>query len=413
MDYLSLGYNKTKSLVSIGRLVSEGSYATGHWRESIVNRGTGIVYADTFQKYNFGPTHPLAPIRLKLTFELMRGVGLLDSPAVQVHEPRQASNDELLLFHDQEYLQLVKRSSESGSGFLDMGDTPAFKGCFEASALAVGASLQAVDLVMSGMVEYGVNIAGGLHHAHPGRASGFCIFNDPAVSIAYLKKKYSLDRILYLDVDAHHGDGVMYGFYSDPAVLDIDFHEDGRHLFPGTGSTEEVGVGEAAGIKINVPLPPFTGDQTYLSLFREIVPLAVRRFKPQILLLQCGADSHANDLLAHLQLTTETYRRVALTIRDLADEVAGGRLVVFGGGGYNPSNVARTWTVVTSTLAEFVTPQRPPTSWQRLFEAVIGEEAPTLIDSGGEAKHVVKEMPLEYESNVLRDLRKRIPLLAS
>ena len=240
---------------------------------------TGFVYADAFQGYNFGATHPLRPIRLKLTFELMKSIGLLSSPAIQVHEPRQATRDELLLFHDESYLELVERMSKVGSGFLDMGDTPAFKGCYEASALAVGASLTAVDLVMSRDTTHAMNIAGGLHHAHPSRASGFCIFNDPAVSIAYLKKKYSLDRILYLDVDAHHGDGVMYGFYSDEGVLDVDFHEDGHHLFPGTGFTDEVGAGRAAGVKINVPLSPFTGDETYLRLFKEIVPAAVRKYQ--------------------------------------------------------------------------------------------------------------------------------------
>ena len=378
-----------------------------------MNDKTAIVYSEAFQRYDFGPAHPLTPTRLKLTFELMRAIGLLSSPHVLVHEPRQANCEELLLFHKEEYLQLVRQASELGSGFLDMGDTPAFKGCFEASSFAVGASLTAADLVMSGKVTHAINIAGGLHHAHPERASGFCIFNDPAVSIAYLKKKYSLDRILYLDIDAHHGDGVMYGFYSDPGVLDIDFHEDGHHLFPGTGSTEEVGTGDAVGVKINVPLPPFTGDQTYLPLFREIVPLAVRKFKPQILLLQCGADSHANDLLAHLQLTTKTYREIIAIIRTLAHEVAGGRLLVFGGGGYNPSNVARTWTVVASTLANFETPQNSPNNWKRLFEAIVGEKAPTMMESDGEAKNEANDVALKYGPHILQDLRRRIPLLHS
>jgi len=377
-----------------------------------VSDKTAIVYSEAFQHYNFGPTHPFTPIRLKLTFELMRAIGLLSSSKVQVQEPRQASREELLLFHDDEYLQFVERASQSGSGFLDMGDTPAFKGCFESSALAVGASLAAVDLVMSGKVMHAINIAGGLHHAHPGRASGFCIFNDPAVSIAYLKKKYSLERVLYLDVDAHHGDGVMYGFYSDSSVLDIDFHEDGHHLFPGTGFTEEVGKGDAVGLKINVPLSPFTGNQIYLQLFKEIVPVAVRNYKPQILLLQCGADSHANDLLAHLQITTETYREIAEIISALAHEVADGRLVVFGGGGYNPSNVARAWTVVASTLAKFDIPENTPDVWKRLFEAVIGEEAPKMVRSDGEAKNEVSDVALKIGTEVLQDLRKRIPLLA-
>ncbi len=343
----------------------------------------------------------------------MKAVGLLSAPNVKVSEPREANREELLLFHDDDYLKLVERMSRSGAGFLDMGDTPAFKGCYEASALAVGASLTAVDLVMSGKTTHAMNIAGGLHHAHPGRASGFCIFNDPAVSIAYLKKKYGLERILYLDVDAHHGDGVMYGFYSDEGVLDIDFHEDGHHLFPGTGFTQEIGEGKASGLKINIPLPPFTNDEPYLKLFREIVPTTVRKYQPQILLLQCGADSHANDLLAHLQLTSRTYREVAETVHNLAHEVAEGHLVVFGGGGYNISNVARTWTVVASTLAGFTHPKIVPQGWKKLFEALVGEKAPNHIESENEAKGTIsKEVTLKHAIQVLQDLKRRIPLLA-
>jgi acetoin utilization protein AcuC len=373
----------------------------------------GIVYSDAFQQYNFGPTHPLKPTRLKLTFELMSSVKLLASPNVTVCEPREASSDELTLFHDEDYVKLIREVSKSGEGFLDLGDTPVFKGCYEASALAAGASLKAVDMVVSGQVSHAMNISGGLHHAHPGHASGFCIFNDPAIAIAYLKKKYSLERILYLDVDAHHGDGVMYGFYSDAGVLDIDFHEDGHHLFPGTGFTDEIGEGSASGLKINIPLAPLTGDEPYMELFREIVPIAVRRYKPQILLLQCGADGHANDLLAHLQLTTKTYGDVVKVVHELAHEVAGGRLVVFGGGGYNIANVVRTWTVVASALIDYALPREVPKAWQKMFEALVGEEAPECISSEGEAKHVLSSDVLrKQQAEILKDLKRRIPYLS-
>jgi len=348
-----------------------------------------------------------------LTYELMKAVGLLDAENVKVAPPREATLKDLLLFHNDEYIRLVKRMSEVGSGFLDMGDTPAFKGCYDASALAAGASLAAVDLVMSGKVTYGMNIAGGLHHAHPDRASGFCIFNDPAISIAYLKKNYGLERILYLDVDAHHGDGVMYGFYSDPAVLDIDFHEDGHHLFPGTGFTHEVGEGKAVGLKINVPLPPFTNDEIYLDLFREIVPRAVRKYRPQMLLLQCGADSHANDLLAHLQITTRTYREVVDVARNLADELTGGRLVVFGGGGYNIANVARTWTLAACTLADYQPPKLTPITWRKLFEALVGEKAPEKIETEREVRAELSgELVPANQAEILKDLKSRVPLLS-
>ncbi len=373
----------------------------------------GFVYSDDFQQYDFGPTHPLRPTRLKLTFELMKAVGLLKSSAVEIHDPRPATEEELLLFHDREYLDLVASKSKSGKGFLDMGDTPAFKGCYEASALAAGASLVAVDTVMKGKTRYGMNIAGGLHHAHPGRASGFCIFNDPAISIAYLKEKYGLKRVLYLDVDAHHGDGVMYGFYSDPGVLDIDFHEDGRHLFPGTGFTREIGDGQASGYKINIPLPPFAGDAQYLDLFREIVPRATREYKPELILLQCGADAHANDLLAHLQITSKTFREVVSTMRDLADRLADGRLVIFGGGGYNLANVARVWTLAASTVSRYDPPNTVPKEWARLFEALVGEKAPETLDSESDARQKLSSGYLDEITVLADDLKRRIPLLRS
>jgi len=295
-----------------------------------------------------------------------------------------------------------------------MGDTPAFKGCYEASALATGATLTAIDLVMEGRAAHAINIAGGLHRAHPGRASGFCIFNDPAIGIAYLKKRYSIERILYLDVDAHHGDGVMYGFYSDEAVLDIDFHEDGHHLFPGTGFVHEIGEGRASGFKVNIPLPPFTGDEMYLRLFREIVPNAVRKFRPQVLLCQCGVDSHANDLLAHLQLTSKAYREIIKTVHDLAHEVADGRLVVVGGGGYNVANVSRIWALVAATLVDLNLTETVPAKWQKLFEAMIGEEAPSTTGSEHEAPEALSgSVPQADVAETLRDLRKRLPLLAT
>jgi len=373
----------------------------------------GIVYSDIFQQYNFGPTHPLKPTRLKLTFELMKETGLLKSPDVKVTSPRIAQDDELQLFHNSDYLEFVRHMSDIGSGFLDYGDTPAFKGCYEASALAVGASLTAVDLVMSGEVTHAMNIAGGLHHAHPGRASGFCIFNDPAISIAYLKKKYGVRKVLYLDVDAHHGDGVMYGFYSDGEVLDIDFHEDGYHLFPGTGFTNEIGKGEGTGLKLNIPLPPFTNDELYLPIFREIVPHVVRKFAPEVLLLQCGVDSHANDLLAHLQLTSRTYLEVVKIVHQLAHEVGGGRLVIFGGGGYNQANVARTWTLVASALMQMELPAVTPQNWRRLFAALVGEAAPVNMKSEDEGrKELSSHVDQGQVHDRLKELRKLIPMLS-
>jgi acetoin utilization protein AcuC len=355
----------------------------------------------------------MKPTRLKLTFELMNQAGLLKSPNIKVTAPRYATDAELRLFHTQEYLEFVKRASSVGGGFLDGGDTPAFKGCYEASALATGASLTAVDEVMSGKVSHAMNIAGGLHHAHPDRASGFCVFNDPAIAIAYLKTKFAVKKVLYLDVDAHHGDGVMYGFYSDGAVLDVDFHEDGQHLFPGTGFTNETGEGAGKGLKLNMPLPPFTDDSLYLPLFQEIVPCAVRKFKPEVLLLQCGADSHANDLLAHLQLTTKGYVEVARVVHELAHEVAGGRLIVFGGGGYNQANVARTWALVAAALSQGSMSNETPESWRKLFETLVGEEAPANMSSENEGrKELSSHVDKEQIQTSMAELRQHIGLLS-
>lgn len=343
----------------------------------------------------------------------MKAVGLLKAVNVRVVEPRYAKEDELHLFHTEDYVQFVKQVSDLGDGFLDSGDTPGFKGCYEASALATGASLTAVDLVMSGEATHTMNIAGGLHHARPDRASGFCIFNDPAISIAYLKKEYGIKKILYLDVDAHHGDGVMYGFYSDGGVLDIDFHEDGHHLFPGTGFTNEVGDGAGKGLKLNIPLPPFTDDDLYLNLFRDIVPQVVRKFSPEVLLLQCGADSHANDLLAHLQLTTRSYGEVARVVHELAHEVGSGHLVVFGGGGYNPANVARTWTLVASALSQSRLPALTPQSWRKLFETLVGEEAPVRMDSEAEGRRELSaHVDRDQVQDSMKDLKQRITLFS-
>src|SRR5689334_12313942 len=239
-------------------------------------------------------------MRVKLAHDLIRSKRLLDDPFVRISLPRSASEEEILLFHEREYVQLVKRYSEKGTGLLDSGDTPAFKGCFEATSLVVGASLEACDKIMRGEFDHAFNPSGGLHHAHPERASGFCIFNDPAVVIAHLKSKYGLRRIVYLDIDAHHGDGVMYGYYDDPAVLDIDFHESGRFLFPGTGFPDETGKGAAKGLKLNIPLLPYTGDEAFLQAFHQVVPETVRKFGPEIILIQCGADGHSDDRLAQL-----------------------------------------------------------------------------------------------------------------
>jgi len=337
---------------------------------------TALVYIEDFLDYDLGSSHPLRPVRVKLTYDLLRSKGVLEDPNVTVEKPHAASRKQILLFHEEEYVDLVKRYSEKGTGLLDFGDTPAFKGCYEATSLVVGASLKACDLIMNQQVAHAFNPSGGLHHAHPERASGFCIFNDPAISIEYLKSVYSVKRLVYLDIDAHHGDGVMYGFYGDPSVLDIDFHESGKYLFPGTGFTDETGAGKGAGLKVNIPLPPGTGDAAYLNAFHALVPDLIRNFSPEIILLQCGADGHDGDRLAHLRMTTDAYRSIVNEVHGLAHEICEGRFLLFGGGGYTLANVPRAWSVAFATLADLRPEDKLPQEWIREFEVLTHENPP-------------------------------------
>ncbi|OLB45903.1 hypothetical protein AUH73_08405 [archaeon 13_1_40CM_4_53_4] len=355
-----------------------------------------MVWDDGFVNYNLGPYHPLRPIRVKLTYDLIRSKEILKNEGVEVVKARTASRDEILLFHEDSYVKLVQQYSKNGSGLLDAGDTPAFKGCYEATSLVVGASLVGADSVMSGTLTHAFNPSGGLHHAHPERASGFCIFNDPAVVIAYLKLKYRIKRLVYLDIDAHHGDGVMYGYYDDPAVLDIDFHESGDYLFPGTGYPYETGKGDAEGLKLNIPLPPATGDHAYVEAFRQIVPDTVRKFRPEIILVQCGADGHLDDRLAHLRLTTNAYSEIVEEMHRLAHELCNGRLLLFGGGGYTLANVPRVWTVAFATLAGVKLDNEIPSDWAKEFRASAEEDPPQTLH----------DMPTNDAENVLRQVER-------
>jgi acetoin utilization protein AcuC len=359
---------------------------------------TGLIWDEKFLDYNFGPQHPLRPIRVKLTYDLIRYEGILEQRSIEVIKPRLASREEILLFHEEDYVRLVEQYSNKGSGLLDMGDTPAFKGCYEATSLAVGASIVGADEVMSGRLSHTFNPSGGLHHAHPERASGFCIFNDPAVVIAHLKSRYKLKRVVYLDIDAHHGDGVMYGYYDDPAVLDVDFHESGNFLFPGTGFPDEIGKGEAQGLKLNIPLPPSTGDEAYLDAFEQIVPDALKKFRPEIILVQCGADGHIDDRLAHLRLTTKVYNEVVTQMHDLAHELCSGRLLLFGGGGYTLTNVPRVWTVAFSTLAGVKASDDIPSEWSKEFERAAKEDSPLKL----------YDKPTSDDEKTLKEVRRTV-----
>lgn len=280
-------------------------------------------------------------------------------------------------FHEAAYIDRVRRvGNGTETVYLDRGDTPGRPGCYDAAARLVGGAVRAAELVWEHR-RPAFHPAGGLHHAGPGRASGFCIFNDLAVAIA--SHLSSGRRIAYLDIDAHHGDGVMYGFYRSGRLLDIDFHQDGRTLFPGTGFPSEAGGGDGAGLKVNLPLPPGAGDEALLPLFHRVVPALIERFRPEMIVLQHGVDGHAGDPLAQLQYTAGAYAEIDRTTIALAQEYCGGRLLVTGGGGYRAESVSRVLARAGRLVAGLSAPDSRtpvPTAWRAEFFEETGYTAP-------------------------------------
>jgi acetoin utilization protein AcuC len=327
-----------------------------------------LVYAPEIVAYDHGPDHPLKPVRVMLTRELIRAYGLVDGQRVEEVPARLATDDELRLVHTDRYLDVVRRAGDGEPGDwyrfgFGPGDNPIFPRMHEASARVAGASLVAAEAVLSGRAEHAFNPAGGLHHAMPERASGFCVYDDPAVAIAWLLDQ-GVDRIAYVDVDVHHGDGPQAIFWEDPRVLTISIHESGRYLFPGTGFADERGSGDADGSKVNVPLPPATGDDGWLEAFRTVVPPLVRAWRTDVLVTQLGCDTHYTDPLAHLALSTRAYREAAAVLHDLAHSAAAGRWVATGGGGYQWARVVpRAWTIYFSEMAERSVPDDIPLEW--------------------------------------------------
>ena len=310
---------------------------------------TCVVAGERIARYGFPDGHPFGPDRHDAFWREFVAQGL--DRRVQQLVPRTASRSELELFHDPVYVDLVEARSATGEGFLDAGDTPAFKGVFEAASNVVGASLVAVETLMAGRAKRGFVPIAGLHHAGRAHAAGFCVFNDIGVVVEQLKRAHGLTRIAYVDIDAHHGDGVFYAFEDDPSLIFADTHEDGRFLYPGTGAASETGAGAAAGSKLNLPLPPGAGDAEFLAAWPAI-EAHLERFAPEFILFQCGADSLGGDPITHLQLTEEAHGHAARQLCAIADRHASGRILGFGGGGYNRKNIARAWTRVVQAFVE-------------------------------------------------------------
>ena len=343
-----------------------------------------VVWDDALAAYNFGPHHPLAPVRVQLTIELARALGVLDLPNVTVVKPDDIDDDVLRLVHRDEYLDAVRAEVPDSRFGLGTADVPMFAGMHEASARVVGATVAAARAVHEGRAMHAVNVAGGLHHAMPATASGFCVFNDLAVAIAWLLEQ-GVQRIAYVDIDVHHGDGVQQVFYDDPRVLTVSLHQSGRTLFPGTGFPDETGGPHADGYSVNVALPPGTTDAGWLRAFDAVVPPLLRAFEPEVLVSQHGCDSHRRDPLAQLALTIDGQRAAHAALHALAHTYAGGRWVATGGGGYALAEVVpRTWAHLLAIAAG--TPIDPqvatPQEWRLTATALTGEPAPESMTDG-------------------------------
>lgn len=313
-----------------------------------------------------GPNHPLKPERLQRTYELLQAYGAFEISQLELVAPTPPSEEDLLLFHTQEYVRAVKTLSEGrgdvapGRYNFGPGDNPVFSGMYDSEGLKVGSALQAARIVHEGRAPIAFSYSGGLHHGGPDFASGFCVFNDVAVALKWLVERGR--RPIYIDIDVHHGDGVQDAFYDSDQVMTVSLHQDPRTLFPGTGFAHELGEGPGEGCSVNLPLPPRTDDEVYLEAFRRLVPALVDRFQPDILTTQLGVDTHLRDPLAHLTLTTRGHEQ-------LFEYFASVDLpwLAFGGGGYNLDVVPRAWALAVGAMLDHQFPQELPESYRSRY----------------------------------------------
>jgi acetoin utilization protein AcuC len=351
---------------------------------------TAVVWDEAFLGYDLGGRHPLNPIRLDLTIRLARALGVLD--AVPLVAPVPATDAELRTVHAADYITVVKAAPHApgyvGHG-LGTADNPVFPGMHESSALVAGGSLVAADEILAGRATRAVNIAGGLHHAMRDHAAGFCVYNDCALAIRRLLDG-GVSRVAYVDIDVHHGDGVQAAFIDDPRVLTISVHQHPDTLWPGTGSSTEIGGPGAEGSAVNLPLPPGTGDDGWLRAFHAVVPGLLRSFAPEVLVSQHGADTHAEDPLADLALSVDGQRAAHRALRELAEATAGGRWLALGGGGYSLFRVVpRSWThLLAVLLARDVDPGTAvPSGWAAHTASLArGERMPVSMSDGVEPR---------------------------
>jgi acetoin utilization protein AcuC len=356
--------------------------------------GLRLIWDEAFTRYDFGPSHPLAPVRLELTTRLCDEFGLLHRPGVRVVGAEPATDEVLTTVHTAEYVEAVRVASEPPYApalrwGLGTDDVPVFPGMHDPSARVAEGTRDVALAVWTGEAEHGLNYTGGLHHAMPSSASGFCVYNDVAIGIKALLDA-GARRVGYVDVDVHHGDGVERVFWDDDRVLTISLHETGRVLFPGTGFPQDSGGPKAEGMAANVAFPPGTGDAGWLRAFHAIVPPLLEAFEPEVLVSQHGCDSHALDPLAHMALSLDAQRASYEAVHELAHRVCGGRWVATGGGGYEIVQVVpRAWTHLVGIAAH--APVDPATTtpgpWQEYVHARMGRPAPVHMTDGRSADY--------------------------
>ncbi len=352
-------------------------------------RKTAFVYADELSRHTLSETHPMKPARLRYTYELLQAYNAFNAPNVSVVAPREALLEEIRWYHSADYVDAVQRLNNDDASVdqrkfnFGPGDNPAYRGIYDASALSTGATMTAVEMLLSDEVDAAFSISGGLHHAMPSYAYGFCVFNDPVIGIKRLLAEGL--RVAYVDIDCHHGDGVQHAFYDTDAVMTISLHESGAFLFPGTGHTQEIGAGRGRGYSVNMPLYPYTTDEVYLWALREVAMPLLHRFQPDVLVTQLGIDSHFRDPITHLALSVQGH---AAAVQELAS-LGARKWLALGGGGYDLQAVARAWAMDFAVMSE----QNLPAGIPQDYAAQYGVS--TLRD--------VEELPLQ--ADMIRDAR--------
>jgi len=367
---------------------------------------TALIHSDEWRRFDYGPEHPLRMERLGLTWRLMEAYGLTALPGARVLTPEPALLEAVARFHGRDYIEILRAVSagdwvpHAARYGLGPGDNPIFPGLWEAAQLVAGGSLLAAQLVAEDQADRAFHFAGGLHHAMPDRASGFCYVNDAVLAIMRLRERGW--RVAYVDIDAHHGDGVQFAFYRDPSVLTISTHERGDRLFPGTGFVVEMGEGDGVGFSVNLPLQPFTDDAVYQPAFEAVVPPLLCAFKPDVMVLQLGIDSHRTDPLTHLCLTVQGFTTVVKRLLQLVP-----RVVALGGGGYDLPNVARAWTAAWAAMNEVTLAETLPAECQKEM-ARFGLKVPSLCDPPAELPEDTRRWAEEYARRQVAAIRENI-----